>query len=371
MWQLSYFWPLLTPNGIYFYEFVKDYLLLDPYFYNYTANHINVGIWEKLDAIQNTAPKSKAANLPQLLQAAYAKETIIKYKRACQKWVDWSSKYTEVNHCSADPFFVCINFNDLVMEGCSISTIISALCGTRWGHINAGFSSPTDHSIVKLAFAGAKRLVGKTCNKKEPFTVDIIKEIIAYYGESSNFMHMRFIVLCVLGFAGFFRIGELLALKVKDLENKQDSFEISVKKSKTDQLREGHIVYIAHTGNSTCPVTWLRKYLCMTNLKFQPDSYLICRLAKTKTGYNVLGHLSISYESARKTFHEHLNTIQKVPENFGLHYLRSGGASAAANNGVTDRMISKHGRWSSSSSRDGYIKDSKSQRLSVSKDLGL
>ncbi|XP_057308176.1 uncharacterized protein LOC130646057 [Hydractinia symbiolongicarpus] len=168
------------------------------------------------------------------------------------------------------------------MEGCSISTIISALCGIRWGHINAGFSSPTDHSIVKLAFAGAKRLVGKTCNKKEPFTVDIIKEIIAYYGET---------------------------LKVKDLEDKQDSFEISVKKSKTDQLREGHIVYIAHTGNSTCPVTWLRKYLC--------------------------------------------------------------GASAAANNGVTDRMISKHGRWSSSSSRDGYIKDSKSQRLSVSKDLGL
>lgn len=37
MWQSSYFWPLLTPNGIYFYEFVKDYLLLDPYFYNYTA----------------------------------------------------------------------------------------------------------------------------------------------------------------------------------------------------------------------------------------------------------------------------------------------------------------------------------------------
>lgn len=43
--------------------------------------------------------------------------------------------------------------------------------------INAGFSTPTDHSIVKLAFAGVKRLAGKTCNKKEPFTVDIIKEI--------------------------------------------------------------------------------------------------------------------------------------------------------------------------------------------------
>ncbi|XP_057298693.1 uncharacterized protein LOC130629487 [Hydractinia symbiolongicarpus] len=153
---------------------------------------------------------------------------------------------------------------------------------------------------------------------------------------------MRFIVLCVLGFAGFFCIGELLALKVKDLEDKQDSFDIIVKKSKTAK-----------------------------SMSYCPDSYLICRLAKTKTGHIVLGHLSISYESARKTFHEHLNTIQTVPENFGLHSLRSGGASATANNGVTDRMISKHGRWSSSSSRHGYIKYGKSQRLSISKDLGL
>ena len=59
------------------------------------------------------------------------------------------------------------------------------------------------------------------------------------------------------------------------------------------------------------------------------------------------------------------------PENYSLHSLRAGGASATANNGVTDRVVLKQVRWSSEKARNGYIKDSVSTRLSVSKMLGL
>ena len=57
--------------------------------------------------------------------------------------------------------------------------------------------------------------------------------------------------------------------------------------------------------------------------------------------------------------------------NYGLHSLRSGGASAAAQHGVSDRLISKQGRWASESARNGYIKDSLESRLSVTRALGL
>ena len=60
-----------------------------------------------------------------------------------------------------------------------------------------------------------------------------------------------------------------------------------------------------------------------------------------------------------------------TPENFGLHSLRSSGASAAANNGISDRLISKQGRWSSEKARNGYIKDSVVKRLTVSNTLEL
>ena len=51
----------------------------------------------------------------------------------------------------------------------------------------------------------------------------------------------------------------------------------------------------------------------------------------------------------------------------GTHSLRSGGANA----GIPDHLFKRHGRWSSDSAKDGYVKDSLSSRLSVSKALGI
>jgi len=52
-------------------------------------------------------------------------------------------------------------------------------------------------------------------------------------------------------------------------------------------------------------------------------------------------------------------------------FLRSGGATMAANNGVSDRMFQRHGRWKSVEAKDTYVDDDPEQRLSVSKFLGL
>ena len=59
------------------------------------------------------------------------------------------------------------------------------------------------------------------------------------------------------------------------------------------------------------------------------------------------------------------------PKLFGLHSLRAGGATAAANAGVADRLFKRHGRWRSETAKDGYVKDSVASLLSVSKALDL
>ena len=73
----------------------------------------------------------------------------------------------------------------------------------------------------------------------------------------------------------------------------------------------------------------------------------------------------------RKHFNSLVKTYLPDVSNISPHSLRAGGASSAAENGVPDRMISKHGRWKSEGARNGYIKDSVENRLSVSKNLGL
>ena len=148
---------------------------------------------------------------------------------------------------------------------------------------------------------------------------------------------------------------------------------LEITNSKTDQLHEGNTIYISATGTGTnyCPVQWLVRYLKAAKTQENPDAFIICRLFKTKAGHNAPGDKPISYSSAKGSFMEHLAKIVGNNKIYGLHSLRSGGAIAAANSGVSDRLIAKQGRWSSNSSRDGYIKDNPAKRFKVSMSIGI
>ena len=114
----------------------------------------------------------------------------------------------------------------------------------------------------------------------------------------------------------------------------------------------------------------------MTGLSGQPESFLICRLFKTKKGHNVDGRSPLSRNAVRETFLKYLKPLATKSDfnikQFGTHSMRSGGATAASNNNISEREIYPHGRWKPGSrSRNRYIKDSVNKRLKVSKSLGL
>ena len=92
-------------------------------------------------------------------------------------------------------------------------------------------------------------------------------------------------------------------------------------------------------------------------------------LVKTKSSYKLVQvDKHISYATFRG---KSLQSIVPDPSVYGTHSFRSGGASRAANSGVSDRVFQRHGRWKSVAAKDGYVKDDMSSRLAVSKSLGL
>ena len=207
-------------------------------------------------------------------------------------------------------------------------------------------------------------------NQKEPVSIEILKSIVDKFAFSENLIELRFVIMCLLGFSGFMRISELLNLKLKDITFVADGAKIFIEKSKVDQLREGNTVFISSTGTRYCPIGWLSNYIRIAKFKDIENDFLFCRLAKCKNGHSTIGRFSISYTTALDNIRKFLpNDVN--PRLIGTHSFRSGGASQAANSGVTDRMISKHGRWSDGKSRDRYIKDSHEKRFQVSKILGL
>ena len=149
---------------------------------------------------------------------------------------------------------------------------------------------------------------------------------------------------------------------------------INVVKSKTDQLRKGNEVVIAKGSNAdTCPAKMLSRYLA--RIKQDPlehDNYIFRPLLKSRTGHKlVLVNKPLSYSTIRDHFKASFKDIVPDISRFGTHSLRAGGASAAANAGVNDRLFERHGRWKTASAKNGYVDDSLESRLAVSKMLGI
>ena len=77
----------------------------------------------------------------------------------------------------------------------------------------------------------------------------------------------------------------------------------------------------------------------------------------------------ISYSRAREVVLDIFSQLGPPDKLFGLHSLRSGGTTATANAGFSDRLFKRHGRWRSDKAKDSYVKDNLDALLSVSEKL--
>ena len=113
-----------------------------------------------------------------------------------------------------------------------------------------------------------------------------------------------------------------------------------------------------------CPVLLLRRFLSR-GVHFN-DSYLFCKVSHTKSGYR-LRNQKLTYSHARQLVRKQLKAVHLNPADYGLHSMRSGGASLAASLGLPDRLIMRQGGWKSANSQHRYIKESRDSLLSITR----
>ena len=182
--------------------------------------------------------------------------------------------------------------------------------------------------------------------------------------------------MALLAYAGFLRFDELSNLRLKDVISHTTYFELFIENSKTDQYREGAVVPIVKASTDLCPWANLVKYLSQAKLALPSshnggDDFLFGNI-QTKSGTQfVRAGSKISYSRCREVLLKKLVDVGLDPKSYSWHSFRSGGASSAANSGISDRLFKRHGRWCSENAKDGYVADSLESRLAVSISLGL
>ena len=217
----------------------------------------------------------------------------------------------------------------------------------------------------------AKRLLAHKANKKSPITVDHLKKLYKnIIEENFSLQNLLTMVICLLGFSGFMRYSKISNLKMCDIKFFDTHMKLFIEKSKTDMYREGNWIFISKIDSYLCPVKELKLYLDKLNL--EEDEFIFRAITKSKNGeYLRKQNKPLSYSRMREILLLELKNVGLDEKQFGLHSLRSGGASAAANAGVPDRLFKRHGRWKSERAKDGYIQDNLLALLSVSRSLGF
>lgn len=169
----------------------------------------------------------------------------------------------EFSFLPATSFTVSLYLHHLQENSLGSSTIYGVFYAINWVHKLAGFENrnPCDKFLVESIVEASSRVPRKPVRKTEPITPEILGLILQHYGESSNLLDIRFVCMCLLAYAGFFRISELLSIMRSNNVTEDLYHKIFIEVSKTDKYKEGSWVYIAKTGNFTCPYTYLIKYL--------------------------------------------------------------------------------------------------------------
>ena len=326
------------------------------------------GDWAELSAISDPALSDLAAQLPSIVLCDRAPSTVKAYKLAYQRWSTWARQF-QLSPLPASPGHVCLYYSFLLQTARTASPIVTAASAVSWAHEKAGLEDPNQSSIAQQVLKGARRILAQPCKKKDPITSEEVKKVVRHWiTPQATMADVQAVTLIVLGFASFLRWDELSRLQRHHIVVQDTHAAIFVASRKNDTLHEGHWVFVARTGSPSCPVQLLEQFFCMA--QHTPDQRLFGKIG-IKAKQQVLRDEPMSYSRARELLRQYLAGAGINASNYSLHSLRSGGASAAANAGIADRLFKRHGGWKSEAAKNGYVKESLSDLLSVSQALQL
>ena len=155
--------------------------------------------------------------------------------------------------------------------------------------------------------------------KKEPITPEMISSICSKYtSPSGNLSRLRTVALLLLLIVHFYAL-------MSDVNFHNSGYvKITLASSRTDAYTDSSSVLLAKTGNVSFPYTILSRYFVFRNAIY----------SKSTLSYS-LG----SQPKARELLPNSSVELGIPKTSYGLHSLRSGGASAAANAGISDRCL--------------------------------
>ena len=76
--------------------------------------------------------------------------------------------------------------------------------------------------LGKFALEGTKRRLARPVQPKEPLSVSTVQAIASHFASSASLSDLRFLIISLVGLAGFFRIDEIRNIGLRDVSIHSD-----------------------------------------------------------------------------------------------------------------------------------------------------
>ena len=208
-----------------------------------------------------------------------------------------------------------------------------------------GYEDLSQTFVVKKVLEGIKRSKGNKKDNHLPITKDLLKVILRVVPVacSSQYEACMFGAAFSLAFHGLLRVSEIAVsnglkrhvLLFSDISLGDDSLNVHITSSKTDQLGKGTVIMIkAQSDLSLCPCALVRRYI-----RVRPP---------------VLGSFFCHYNGDSLTRYQFVAVLKKCLKIAGVnqfgftsHSFRIGMATTLSLAGYPDSLIQSVGRWKS------------------------
>lgn len=273
----------------------------------------------------DSSPYQWEKDFDQLIDAGTSDSTKRAYVRDSNYFWSWVKTHlNETQHYPASEqqilAFCVYHLADNSPYPLKVKTLRRYLAMLSIAHGVRGFETPTKRPKVTLLLRRAKAAKKEQPNRKAAITKRLLDNMIATCDDS--LMGIRDKALLLVGFyGGGRRRQELSHLSVSDLAPTSEGYQLTIQKSKTDQLYKGHTVPI--TGDTALALkTWLLK----SGIR---EGKLFRGLKPNHTLYEGMSGKAINNMVKRRIKKTGIN-----PDIYGAHSLRAGFMTTMAQNGM-------------------------------------
>ena len=328
-------------------------------------------------SLEDAGLYSQVPQLLELVLSANAPNTIARYTSGWNRWRSWTKSRVGVPHLSAEPLHVALYIleltNTALQNGHGSAVVDTAVYSIRWAHKLAGLTSPVDHPVVVSAAEGARRKLARPVQPKEPISEQMLLKIVGHYNKpSASLLTLRFLFILLIGYAGLFRINEILKIRPCDIKLSDSHLSIFISGRKNDQHRDGHTSIIARSGKITCPVSITEKIMSLLpSTRKSQLAPIVRRVVNSKKREKFHEYAGICYSTALDSMRKFLAPLVGEVKEFATHSMKSGGASNEGFKSADPELKDRHAGWKNPSTKLRYQKRSTEELLEITKRMKL